>query len=65
MDSKQIEKLLWANKWTRNGFLGCFAADQIPTGISKYPASLIINLDKKNKPGTHWVAAYIENPSKI
>ena len=65
MDSKQIEKLLWANKWTQKGFLGCFAADQIPKTITKFPASLIINLDTKNRPGTHWVAAYIENSSKV
>ena len=65
MDSRQIEKILWSNKWTRTNFLGCFAADQIPKTIIKYPASLIINLDDKNKPGTHWVAAYIKTPTRV
>ena len=65
MDSKQIEKILWANKWTNPSFIGCFAADEIPKAFYKYPCSIIINLDTKNKPGSHWVAAYIQNPSKI
>ena len=65
MDSKQIEKILWADKWTQKGFLGCFPADRIPTTITKYPCSLVINLDTSKKPGTHWVAAYCENGSTI
>ena len=64
MDSTQIEKLLWANKWTRKQFLGCFAADQLPSKFDKFPCCLIINLDTINKPGSHWVAAYIKNYSK-
>ena len=63
MNSKQIERLLWANKWTRTNFMGCYAADQIPTEILKFPSSLIINLDTKDKPGSHWVAVYIKNKS--
>ena len=65
MDSTKIEKLLSANKRTRKYFLGCFAADEIPTFIDKFPASLVINLDTKDKPGSHWVAAFVENFSKV
>ena len=65
MDSSQIETLLWSNKWTRGSFLGCFSSDQIPKTIIKYPTSLIINLDSKNKSGSHWVAAFIKNQSKV
>ena len=57
MDSKQIEKILWADKWTQKGFLGCIPADRIPETITKYPCSLVINLDTSKKPDTHWVAA--------
>jgi hypothetical protein len=56
---------MWSDKWTRSSFLGCFPTDKIPTIIEKYPASLIINLDTHQKPGTHWVAAYIENASTV
>ena len=64
MDSIQIEKLLWANSWTHKQFLGCFAADQLPAKFEKFPCCLIINLDTRNNPGSHWVAAYIKNESK-
>ena len=66
MDSKQIEKVLWGDKWTQKGFIGCFPADQIPSTITKYPCSIIINLDSTNKnPETHWIAAYCENESTV
>lgn len=64
MDSRQIEKILWANRWTQNSFIGCFPANRIPE-INKFPASIVINLDTDANKGSHWVAAYIENKETI
>ena len=41
-------------------YLGTFARDDIPNIlIKKRPLGLIINTDPSNKPGTHWVALFI------
>jgi hypothetical protein len=38
------------------GFLGCFSIDELPKKMKKND-SLVINFDKKNMPGSHWVCA--------
>ena len=38
--------------------VGVFAADRIPV-ILERPAAIVINTDEHSKPGTHWVALYI------
>lgn len=47
------------SRWCLNakveGFLGTFAANQLPQHISP-PACLIVNYSKLSTPGTHWVA---------
>lgn len=40
-------------------FAGVFPADQLPKS-SIYPAAYIVNTDPRNKPGTHWIAIYID-----
>lgn len=50
----------------RKGFMGVIAADQIPQLAARIPKgarriSFIMNLDPANKPGTHWVAVYIDS----
>ena len=37
------------------GFLGCFAYDDLPPIPNKFPASMIVNTHKKNQPGEHWL----------
>lgn len=39
------------------GFLGVFARDTLPSGINE-GESMIINLNKANQGGSHWVAVY-------
>ena len=54
MNSKQILKILKNNK----EFSGVYACDQLPQ-IHSFPAALVANTDPHTKPGTHWVAFYI------
>jgi hypothetical protein len=39
------------------GFKGVFSRDTLPP-ITKYPASLVVNTDTRDQPGSHWVAIY-------
>ena len=39
----------------QKGFLGCFACNDLPPFPKKFPVSMIINTDKKNQAGEHWL----------
>ena len=41
-----------------SSFIGCFPCNNIPI-VKYYPSSFIVNTDKNNQPGTHWVAIYM------
>ena len=43
----------------RANTIGVYAADHIPKILSP-PVAIIANLDTANKPGSHWVAIYID-----
>ena len=40
--------------------IGVYAADHIPRRLS-LPAAIVTNLDTSEKPGSHWVAFYIDH----
>lgn len=44
-------------------FGGVISADEIRKLPKKIPIGFIMNLDKRNQPGSHWVAVYISNDS--
>lgn len=44
-------------------FKGVYPADQIPR-IWARPAALVFNTDDHNKPGTHWVAIYVNKEGR-
>ncbi len=57
MNSLEIEKVLKENNWNRFKFLGCFAADVLPTNLNnKTPVCFIANVDQSSENGSHWVA---------
>ena len=46
----------------RKIFKGVYAIDQLPRIIlDKRPCALIVNLDPSWKPGSHWVAIFLED----
>lgn len=59
MNTIEIWNALASNKYTKNYFKGVYALDCIPKIIKNKPALLIVNLDKSNSPGSHWVAIYL------
>ena len=61
MDSQTIEKIIKSTSVGQKYFQGCFAADKIPTKFPKYPIALIVNEDKSNQYGSHWVSIFIKN----
>lgn len=40
-------------------YKGTYPADRIPV-MRKFPCSVIINTDRSNRPGEHWVAVHIK-----
>ena len=44
--------------FAKKSFLGFFPRDKLPR-ITTYPSSLIVNTDKHNQKGEHWLAIYI------
>ena len=52
LNEKTIENILSC----QNSFVGCFAADELSNLILKSPSFIIVNLDKRNMTGSHWIA---------
>ena len=48
----QIDNFLRKN----DNYLGTFPLDRLPDLPKKFPKSIIINTDKSNRPGDHWIA---------
>ena len=59
MNTFQIYKVLKKDLKTREYFSGVFARDQLPTKV-KWPSCMVINTDKSNEPGEHWLAVYYD-----
>jgi hypothetical protein len=60
MDTSQIVNILDSDCSLTKLFSGVFSSDQLPQ-LCQTPAAIVANLDPHNKPGSHWVAFYIEN----
>lgn len=63
MDNFTIIKILNSNHQLnllkKQIFLGVYPKDKLPT-INNYPSCFILNTDPSNKPGEHWLAAFID-----
>ena len=63
MYSEQLRRILGEiEPSTRAHFRGVFAIDELTQTRCK-PGSYVINLDKRDEPGSHWVAVYVD-PNK-
>ena len=60
MDGLTLDTLMRRDKHVAPLFEGVFAADTLPRRLHKCPALLICNTDPISKPGTHWVAFFID-----
>lgn len=59
MDTLTLWNLALSNFHIRKKFGGVFSSDDLPEKKGKHK-SFIINLDKKNQPGSHWISIYFE-----
>uniref|UniRef100_A0A914ICC2 Uncharacterized protein n=1 Tax=Globodera rostochiensis TaxID=31243 RepID=A0A914ICC2_GLORO len=57
MDNRLIDKILFENVATRRFFMGTFPSDCLPE-CTRFPCSLIVNLDRAGRPGSHWCAIW-------
>ncbi|CAK5080390.1 unnamed protein product [Meloidogyne enterolobii] len=65
MDSQQISKILRSNEETAKVFKGCFPCDLMPNPSHLiYPAALVVNLDRHQLKGSHWIAIYAYDKRK-
>ena len=58
MNSRQLRWILSNDKVTSRNFKGVYALDDIKQ--KSFPSSYVFNLDPSYKPGSHWVAVYID-----
>lgn len=56
MDGRQIAREMQNQK----GFVGVFTLDELPKPFPE-SASAIVNLDKSDQPGSHWVGVFKNN----
>lgn len=64
LDTNQITRALTTCPTTSKYFVCCCAADRMPK-ITKYPASMVVNLDTSDRPGSHWVMVFALNKSRV
>lgn len=60
MEENLIDAILLKNRVTRKFYYGTYPANLIPK-IDTFPASLVVNMDNSNLPGSHWVAMFLPN----
>ena len=61
MNSRQLHWILSNDKVTSRTFKGVYALDEIVHIKQKsFPSAYVFNLDPSYKPGSHWVAVYID-----
>ena len=59
MNTEQLLKCIRTDPLLNSCCLGVFPIDRIPK-LKGYPECIVVNLDPHSKPGSHWVAVYID-----
>ena len=63
MNTLEIDHVLKTHPCTINVFKGVYARNRLPRRLN-VPSALIGNMDPDDRPGTHWVALYIDANSR-
>ena len=63
MNTLQINEIIEKDSYAKKYYLGTVALDQLPQFI-KYPSCFILNNQKSNQPGQHWIAIYFGKNQK-
>lgn len=59
LNNIQLEEILKHDVFTNKIFNGVYARDMLPKYL-KYPSAIIVNTDKSNLSGQHWLAIYFD-----
>jgi hypothetical protein len=63
MNTLEIDHVLKTHPSTRNVFKGVYTRNRLPSRVG-VPSAVIENTDPDDRPGTHWVALYIDANSR-
>jgi hypothetical protein len=64
MDTATINRCLNGARETRRAYMGCFAADHIPTVFTRYPSCFVVNEDTSTSRGSHWVCINVRSTAR-
>jgi len=48
-----------------NCLIGVYARDKLPRYVNQRPAALIVNIDRQDQPGEHWVTIYFNTNGTV
>jgi hypothetical protein len=65
MDTVQLTQALLQDRYSKQCFGGVHPSNHLPQEIAKTPLCIIVNTDPSYKPGTHWLALYIDEKCKV
>ena len=63
MNTLQIQKILERDVYANKYFCGVYPKDKLPKKLN-FPSLMVINTDKSNEPGEHWIALYCDKNGK-
>ena len=61
METSKLNAILGSECTLASKFCGVYASDRLPLNCGSGTSAMVVNLDPHNKPGSHWVAIYINN----
>jgi hypothetical protein len=64
MNSIQIASILNRNRYTKRQFRGVYASDTLISQQTP-PYCCVVNSDKQDQPGTHWMAIYVPKHDSV
>ena len=64
MNTLQIFNVLQSDSFTKSVFTSVLPSDRLPDTVTERPKGFIVNVDKSDGPGTHWVAIYLTHDGK-
>ena len=62
MNSIDLKLIISSDYKLSKTFRGVFAYNKLPSIVSSFPSSYIVNTDIAKKKGEHWIALYFESP---
>ena len=63
LSNHELNAALSRHRHTRQSFIGCFAIDNLPEAIWKFPSCLICNTTTLREGGDHWILLIFPGPS--